>query len=106
VLKIDENGKNAVSRRSFLAENGIFALFSLKIQTWTTMPLKVGFIPGFRGLLSDISICSLPNYSITFDYTCTNRWDTMIFHFILNSPVNPCIVGFMPGIQTTHDTDD
>jgi hypothetical protein len=38
-----------------LAENGIFALFSHKIRTWTTMPLKVVFIPGFRGLLTDCS---------------------------------------------------
>jgi hypothetical protein len=41
--------------KAFQAENGIFALFSPKILTWTTMPLKVGFIPGFRGLLSDCS---------------------------------------------------
>jgi hypothetical protein len=37
----------------FSAENGIFALFSQKIWTWQTMPLKVGFFPGFRGLLTD-----------------------------------------------------
>jgi hypothetical protein len=35
------------------AENGMFALFSLKIQTWQTMPLKVGIILGFRGLVTD-----------------------------------------------------
>jgi len=50
-----------VAKRAFpveiSAENGIFALFSLKIRTWTTMPLKVGIIATFRGLLSD---CSLP----------------------------------------------
>jgi hypothetical protein len=34
-------------------ENGIFALFRPKIWTWTTVPLKVGFIPGFKGLLND-----------------------------------------------------
>jgi hypothetical protein len=41
-----------------LAENGKKGIFSLKIRTWTTMPLKVGFIPGFRGLLTDCSISS------------------------------------------------
>jgi hypothetical protein len=41
--------------KGFQAKNGIFALFSPKIRTWTTMPLKVGFIPGFRGLLTDCS---------------------------------------------------
>jgi hypothetical protein len=41
--------------RDFLAENGIFAIFRLKIRTWQTMPLKVGFIPGFRGLPTDWS---------------------------------------------------
>jgi hypothetical protein len=51
----DENGKKAISRRYISAENGIFALFRLKIRIWTTMPLKVGFMPGFRGLLSDCS---------------------------------------------------
>jgi hypothetical protein len=35
------------------AEKAFFALFSLKIRTWTTMPLKVGIIATFRGLLSD-----------------------------------------------------
>jgi len=39
--------------KAFQAENGIFALFSPKIWTWTTMPLKVGFFPGFRGLVTD-----------------------------------------------------
>jgi hypothetical protein len=38
------------------AKNAFFALFSPKIQTWTTMPLKVGFFPGFRGLLTDCSL--------------------------------------------------
>jgi hypothetical protein len=40
--------------KGFQAENGIFALFSTKIRTWQTMPLKVGFIPGFRRLLTDL----------------------------------------------------
>jgi hypothetical protein len=40
-----------------MEEKGIFALFRLKIRTWTTMPLKVGIIATFRGLLSD---CSFP----------------------------------------------
>jgi hypothetical protein len=40
-----------------LAEKGKKGIFSTKIWTWTTMPLKVGFIPGFRGLVTD---CSLP----------------------------------------------
>jgi hypothetical protein len=53
VLKITENGKNNVSRIKNLAENGIFALFRTTIRTWTTIPLKVGFIPGFKGLLTD-----------------------------------------------------
>jgi hypothetical protein len=39
--------------KGFQAENGIFALFSTKIRTWQIMPLKVGFIYGFRGLLTD-----------------------------------------------------
>jgi hypothetical protein len=39
VLKIAENGKKAIS--------------SLKIRPWTTIPLKVGIIATFRGLLSD-----------------------------------------------------
>jgi hypothetical protein len=50
-----ENGKNAISRRKILAENGIYAISRLKIRTWTTMPLKVGIIATFRGLLSDCS---------------------------------------------------
>jgi hypothetical protein len=40
-----------------LAEKGKKGIFSLKIRTWTTMPLKVGIIATFRGFLSD---CSLP----------------------------------------------
>jgi hypothetical protein len=39
--------------KGFQAENAIFALFSPKIRTWQTVPLKVGFFPGFRGLLTD-----------------------------------------------------
>jgi len=35
------------------AENALFAISRLKIRTWITMPLKVGFIPGFRGLVTD-----------------------------------------------------
>jgi hypothetical protein len=35
------------------AENAFFALFRPKIRTWQTMPLKVGIIATFRGLLSD-----------------------------------------------------
>ena len=38
------------------AKNAFFALFSLKIRTWTTMPLKVGIIATFRGLPSDCSL--------------------------------------------------
>jgi hypothetical protein len=55
-LKIPKNGKNAISRGIISAENAIFALFSPKNRTWQTMPLKVGFIPGFRGLLTDCSL--------------------------------------------------
>jgi hypothetical protein len=36
------------------AENAFFAIFRLKFQTLTTMPLKVGFFPGFRRLLTDL----------------------------------------------------
>jgi hypothetical protein len=56
INKIAENVKNATSKWDVLAENAFFAIFSTKIKTWTTMPLKVGFIPGFRGLLSDCSL--------------------------------------------------
>jgi hypothetical protein len=38
---------------SFLAENGKKGIYSPKIRTWATMPLKVGIIGTFRGLLSD-----------------------------------------------------
>jgi hypothetical protein len=38
-----------------LAEKGKKGIFRTKIQTWTTMPLKVGFIPGFKGLVTDWS---------------------------------------------------
>jgi hypothetical protein len=38
-----------------LAEKGKKGIFSQKIRTWTLMLLKVGFIPGFRGLLTDCS---------------------------------------------------
>jgi hypothetical protein len=55
VSKIAEKGKNTVSRREISAENAFFALFRPKIRTWTTMPLKVGIIATFRGLLSDPS---------------------------------------------------
>jgi hypothetical protein len=37
------------------AENDIFAIFSKKIRTWATMHLKVGFISGFKGLVTDWS---------------------------------------------------
>jgi hypothetical protein len=57
MLNFAENGKNAISMGKFLAENGKKALFRPKIQTWTTMPLKVGIIATFRGLLSDWSTC-------------------------------------------------
>jgi hypothetical protein len=50
---IAENGKNAISRRHNSAENAFFTLFSQKIWTWQTMPLKVGIVATFRGLLSD-----------------------------------------------------
>jgi hypothetical protein len=53
LFKITENSKKGISRRENLAEKGIFALFRLEIRTWTTMPLKVGIIATFRGLLSD-----------------------------------------------------
>jgi hypothetical protein len=42
-----------------LAENGKNAISSLKIRTWTNIPLKVGFIATFRGLLSDCSVILL-----------------------------------------------
>jgi ABC-type uncharacterized transport system permease subunit len=42
--------------KAFQAENGIFTLFSPKIRTWQTMTLKVGFFPGFKGLLTDCSL--------------------------------------------------
>jgi hypothetical protein len=38
------------------AEKGKNGISSTKIRTWQTMPLKVGFIPGFRGLLTDQSL--------------------------------------------------
>ena len=38
-----------------LAEKGKKGIFRTKIRTWTTMPLKVGIIATFRGLLSDAS---------------------------------------------------
>jgi hypothetical protein len=56
MLIIAENDKKAVSRGIFRAEKGIFALFRLKIRTWRTMPLKVGIIATFRGLLTDWSL--------------------------------------------------
>jgi hypothetical protein len=56
MFKNAENGKNAISRWHISAENAIFALFRSKIRTWTTMPLKVGIIATFRGLLSDCSL--------------------------------------------------
>jgi hypothetical protein len=46
------NGKNAISRGHISAGNALFAISSLKIRTWTIMPLKVGIIATFRGLLS------------------------------------------------------
>jgi hypothetical protein len=52
---LNENGKNALFRGNFQVEKGIFCLFSLKIRTWTTMPLKVGIIATFRGLPTDQS---------------------------------------------------
>jgi hypothetical protein len=35
------------------AEKGKKGIFSTKIWTWTTMPLKVGIIATFRGLVTD-----------------------------------------------------
>jgi hypothetical protein len=48
--------ENAFYLKAFKTKNGIFALFSTKIRTWTTIPLNVGFIPGFRGLVTDWSL--------------------------------------------------
>jgi hypothetical protein len=56
VIKIAENGKNAISRRNIAAEKGKKGISRPKIRTWTTMPLKVGIIATFRGLLSDCSL--------------------------------------------------
>jgi hypothetical protein len=39
--------------KDFQAEDGIFAISKPKIQTLAIMPLKISFIPGFRGLLTD-----------------------------------------------------
>jgi hypothetical protein len=36
--------KKMPSQGKFLAENGKKGIFSQKIRTWQTMPLKVGFI--------------------------------------------------------------
>jgi hypothetical protein len=55
-LETTENGKNAIFSRGITAETGIFAISSLKIRTWTTMPLKVGIIATFKRLLSDCSL--------------------------------------------------
>jgi len=38
------------------AEKGKKGISKPKIRTWTTMPLKVGIIATFRGLLSDWSL--------------------------------------------------
>jgi len=59
VVKIDKNGKKAISSRKFPAGTGIFALFSTKIPTWTMMPPKGHIIGTFRGLLSDKSVTRL-----------------------------------------------
>jgi hypothetical protein len=39
------------------AENGKKGISRPKIRTWTTMPLKVGIIATFRGLLTSCSLC-------------------------------------------------
>ena len=49
------NGKKAVSKRSFTSENALFALFRPKIRTWASMPLKGHIIAGFRGHKRDDS---------------------------------------------------
>ena len=53
MLEIDENSKKWISKREISAENVIFSLIRPKIRTLTTMPLKVGIIATFRGLLTD-----------------------------------------------------
>ena len=34
-------------------KRGIFAIYSLKIQIWKPVPLKLEFIPGFRRLVKN-----------------------------------------------------
>jgi hypothetical protein len=46
------------------AENGIFALFSPKIRTWITMPLKVGIIATSRDKHFAWHLPSLPTNKI------------------------------------------
>jgi hypothetical protein len=66
-------------QRIISAENGIFALFSTKIRTWTMMPLKGDIIATFRGLLTDCSLCrngkmSIPRELAPGDKKSTGCW--------------------------------
>jgi hypothetical protein len=54
-------------------ENGIFALFSPKIRTWSNMPLKVGFIQPFIGLVTDLSTSNSYCHDKFKDYSVNSR---------------------------------
>jgi hypothetical protein len=41
--------------KGFSGEDGIFAIFKPKIQTWAIMPLKISFIITLSGLFTDFS---------------------------------------------------
>ncbi len=45
----------AAKGQNFLFWNKVPGTFDVKFRTWTTIPLKVGIIATFRGLLSDLS---------------------------------------------------
>jgi hypothetical protein len=46
-------GKKCRFQEKISAENGTTGIFSLKILSWTTMPLKVGIIDTSKRLLID-----------------------------------------------------